>query len=152
MDVKKRMEELIDIINRLNYEYYVLDDPNVSDQEYDRYVQELIKLERDYPQYAREDSPTKKVGGMAATKFEKVVHTTPMLSLGNVFNESEIRTFDNRIKKENIIPHYVCELKIDGLAVSLTYKDGNLIKAATRGDGLVGEDITHNVKTIKSIP
>ena len=152
MDVKKRMEELIDIINRLNYEYYVLDDPNVSDQEYDRYVQELIKLERDYPQYAREDSPTKKVGGMAATKFEKVVHTTPMLSLGNVFNESEIRTFDNRIKKENIIPHYVCELKIDGLAVSLTYKDGNLIKAATRGDGLVGEDITNNVKTIKSIP
>lgn len=152
MDIRTRMQELIDIIERLNYEYYTLDSPSVSDQEYDRYMNELLVLEKKYPELVRDDSPTKKVGSTVIEEFEKVRHNIPMLSLGNVFNDSELISFDDKIKKEGVSPKYVCELKIDGLAVSLTYEKGVLVRGATRGDGVIGEDITHNVMTIKTIP
>ncbi len=150
--IEQRYEELINIINKLNYEYYTLDKPSVSDQEYDRYVQELIKIELENPDIVREDSPSVRVGGKVLDGFVKVTHEIPMLSLGNVFNEDELIKFDERIKKEVSNPKYVCELKIDGLSVSLKYENGKLVRGATRGDGVVGEDITNNVKTIKSIP
>lgn len=146
-----RMNEIIDLINKANYEYYILDNPTLTDQEYDRYMQELIKIESQHPEWVRDDSPTKRVGNEVISEFKKIVHEKPMLSLSNVFNEDEIRLFDERIKKE-VKPNYVCELKIDGLSVSLLYKKGKLVRGATRGDGVTGEDITHNVKTIKSIP
>lgn len=152
LDIRKRMEELTEIINKLNYEYYAMDNPSVSDQEYDRYVQELIKLENAHPEYATDDSPIKRVGGVVLDEFKKVTHKIPLLSLSNVYNETEIRDFDERIKKEGVTPHYVCELKIDGLAVSLTYENGIFTRGATRGDGVIGEDISNNVRTIKSIP
>ena len=148
----ERYNELVDIINKANYEYYVLDNPTLTDQEFDKYLRELVNLEKEHPEFIRDDSPTMKIGGEVIDTFKKVIHDKPMLSLSNVFNESEIIEFDNRIKKEGINPNYVCELKIDGLSVSLKYKNGKFISAATRGDGVTGEDITHNVKTIKSIP
>lgn len=150
--VENRINELIEILNKANYEYYVLDNPTISDQEYDKYIRELINLENKYPDLKREDSPTSRVGGMVVDSFNKVVHEVPMMSLSNVFNEEEIVAFDERIKKEELNPKYVVELKIDGLSVSLKYEKGILVRAATRGDGITGEDITHNVKTIKSIP
>lgn len=150
--MKNRYDELVEIINKANYEYYVLDNPTITDQEYDKYLRELIDLEIEYPEYAREDSPTNKIGGEVIDGFKKIVHDKPMMSLSNVFNESEIIDFDNRIQKEGYHPSYVCELKIDGLSVSLKYENGIFKSAATRGDGAVGEDITHNVKTINSIP
>ena len=146
------MQELIDKINKAAYEYYTLDKPTISDAEYDRYMQELMSLEEKYPEFKQKNSPTERVGGEVISAFAKVTHELPMLSLGNVFNEGEILLFDEKIKKEINKPNYVCELKIDGLAVSLVYKNGQLVRGATRGDGVVGEDITHNVKTIKSIP
>ena len=152
VDVKERIDYLVDLINEANYNYHVLDNPTIEDQEYDKYLRELYTLEEKYPELARDDSPTKKIGGEVIDEFKKVVHDKPMMSLSNVFNEDEIRAFDERIKKEGIIPEYVCELKIDGLSVSLKYKKGILVSAATRGDGLTGEDITHNAKTIKTIP
>ena len=152
MDIKERIEYLVDLINEANYNYHVLDNPTIEDQEYDNYLRELYTLEEKYPELARDDSPTKKVGGEVIDAFKKVTHDKPMMSLSNVFNEDEIKTFDERIKKEGITPEYVCELKIDGLSVSLKYKKGVLVSAATRGDGVVGEDITHNAKTIKTIP
>lgn len=151
-DVKSRIFELTQILEDANYKYYVLDDPSITDQEYDKYLRELIDLEEKYPELASDISPTKRVGGMVIDSFEKVNHKIPMLSLSDVFSESEIISFDERIRKEGFKPKYVCELKIDGLSVSLTYENGKLTKAATRGDGVVGEDITHNVLTIKSIP
>lgn len=148
-----RYNELVDLLNRANYEYHVLDNPTtMTDQEYDKYLRELIELEIRYPEYIRDDSPTMKIGGEVIDGFKKVRHDKPMLSLSNVFNEDEIIDFDKRITKEGHKPKYVCELKIDGLSVSLKYENGRFISAATRGDGVVGEDITHNVKTIKSIP
>jgi DNA ligase (NAD+) len=154
MNPKKRIDELINIINRLSYEYYTLDKPSVSDQEYDRYIQELITLEEKYPELIHDDSPTKRVGSEALDSFTKVRHEIPMLSLGNAYNEEDMREFDARIRKETEIEHpkYVCELKIDGLAVSVTYQNGKLVRGATRGDGVIGEDITNNVKTVKNIP
>lgn len=152
MDVKARIEELVKILNDANYNYYVLDNPTITDQEYDKYLRELINLEEKYPDYVLFDSPTKRVGGEVLDKFSKIHHKIPMLSLGNVFNEEEVKDFDNKIKKLGIEPEYVCELKIDGLSVSLIYENGILKSGATRGDGVVGEDITHNVKTIKTIP
>ncbi len=148
----KRMEELIKLITQANYDYYVLDKPAISDQEYDRYMQELIQLEIKHPKLAKNDSPTKRVGGTVIDQFRKVEHQTPMLSLANVFNEAEIISFDEKVKKEISNPTYVCELKIDGLAVSLIYEKGKIKKGITRGDGIVGEDITHNVMTVKTIP
>lgn len=150
--MKERYDELVDIINKANYEYHVLDNPTITDQEFDKYLRELINLEVEYPELVRKDSPTNKIGGEVIDGFKKVVHDKPMLSLSNVFNESEIIDFDNKIHKEGFYPNYVCELKIDGLSVSLKYKNGIFVSAATRGDGVQGEDITHNVKTIKSIP
>ena len=150
--VEKRIDELIKIINKANYEYYTLDNPTITDQEYDRYMQELQRLEEENPNLKREDSPTVRVGGEVIDSFKKVTHEIPMLSLSNVFNESEIIGFDERVRKVVLNPKYVCELKIDGLSVSLLYRNGKLVRAATRGDGVTGEDITHNAKTIKSIP
>lgn len=150
--MKNRMEALIKKINQANYEYYALDKPSITDQEYDRYMNELIEIEKEHPELIRDDSPTRRVGTKVISSFKKVKHEIPMLSLSNVFNETEIRAFDERIKKEISEPSYVCELKIDGLSVSVLYKDGKLIRGATRGDGVVGEDITHNVETIKTIP
>ena len=146
-----RINELVDLLNEANYNYHVKDNPTITDQEYDKYLRELINLEEEYG-YVREDSPTKRVGGEVLDGFAKHTHKIPMMSLSNVFNEEEIRDFDNKIKKEGINPEYVCELKIDGLSVSLNYEDGILVSAATRGDGVVGEDITNNVKTIKTVP
>lgn len=147
-----RIDELVEILNEANYNYYVLDNPTITDQEYDKYLRELIDLENEHPDLIREDSPTKRVGGEVSEGFEKHRHKIPMISLSNVFNEEEIRDFDRKIKKEGVNPEYVCELKIDGLGVSLSYENGKLITASTRGDGVVGEDITNNVKTIKTVP
>ena len=152
MDIKKRMIEIEELLDKYNYEYYVLDKPSVSDMEYDRLMQELVSLEEKYPDLKSKTSPTMRVGSTVLSNFEKVTHKLPMLSLGNVFNESDIIKFDEKIRKEGYNPVYVCELKIDGLAISLVYENGVLVRGVTRGDGRVGEDITANVKTIKSIP
>ncbi len=150
--MKQRIDELIKIINKASEEYYTNDNPTITDQEYDDYYHELEKLEQQYPELIREDSPTKRVGGKIIDEFKKVSHEIPMMSLGDIFSEDEIFEFDQRIKKTIPNPTYVCELKIDGLSVSLLYENGKLIRGATRGNGIVGEDITHNVETIKSIP
>lgn len=152
MNIKERVDELTKILNDANYNYYVKDDPTITDQEYDKYLRELEELEEKYPEYSYPDSPTKRVGGEVIDSFKKVTHVIPMMSLSDVFSEDEVVRFDERIKKEGFTPKYVCELKIDGLSVSLLYQKGKLVRAATRGDGVVGEDITHNVKTIKSVP
>lgn len=150
--MKERMEELIEIINEADYNYHTLDNPTITDQEYDKYLRELFEIEEDHPDWVREDSPTQHAGGKIIEGFNKVTHKIPMMSLSDVFSESEVIAFDERIKKEGITPEYMCELKIDGLSVSLLYEDGKLVRAATRGDGTTGEDITHNAKTIKVIP
>lgn len=147
-----RYNELVEIINKAIYEYYILDEPTITDQEYDDYFNELQRLERENPSLIRSDSPTIRVGGEAIDKFEKVHHDKPMLSFDDIFNEDEIIAFDERIKKVIEDPTYTLEPKMDGLSGSLIYKDGLLVRAATRGDGTVGENITNNVKTIKSVP
>lgn len=152
MNIEKRMDELISLINKASYEYYVLDTPTITDQEYDDAYTELQRLENKYPELKREDSPTNRVGGEAIDKFEKVTHRTPMLSFDDIFNEEEIILFDERIKKTISKPEYTMEPKMDGLSGSLIYENGVLVRAATRGDGITGEDITINVKTIKSVP
>jgi DNA ligase (NAD+) len=149
---RKRVAVLTEILNKANYEYYVLDNPTLTDQEFDKYLRELETIEMEYPSLANPSSPTKRVGGEVIDKFKKVKHQIPMLSLTDVFSIEEIEDFNKKIEKENVETVYVCEYKIDGLSVSLHYEKGILIYAATRGDGIVGEDITHNVKTIKSIP
>ena len=151
-ELKKRVEELTKILNEANYNYYVLDNPTITDQEYDKYLRELINIETNHKELASPTSPTNRVGGEVIDKFNKIVHAKPMMSLSNVFNGDEIRDFDSKIKKEGFNPKYVCEYKMDGLSVSLIYEKGKLIRGVTRGDGITGEDITHNVKTIKSIP
>lgn len=150
--VEKRIDELIKIINEADYNYHTLDNPTITDQEYDKYLRELFDLEEEHPELVRSDSPTQHAGGKIIDGFEKVEHKIPMMSLSDVFSESEVIAFDERIKKEGIHPQYMCELKIDGLSVSLLYEKGVLVRAATRGDGVIGEDITHNAKTIKTIP
>lgn len=149
---KQRVEELTKLLNQYNKEYYVLDKPSVSDREYDRLMQELIELEAQYPELKSSTSPTVRVGGAVLEGFNKVQHEKPMLSLGNAFNEGDLRDFDARIRKVSPNISYVCELKIDGLAVTLHYRDGQFVKGATRGDGVVGEDISENLKTIQTIP
>ena len=136
----------------INYDYYTLDNPTVTDREYDNWMSELLDIEERHPEIKRKDSPSEKIGGEVISEFKKVEHKIGMFSISDVFNESEIVAFDERIRKEFPNPSYVCELKIDGLAVSLQYEKGILKRAATRGNGLVGEDITHNVKTIGTIP
>src|SRR5574344_149966 len=150
--MKERYNELIALIEKANKEYYTLDNPSVSDRTYDNWMSELLDIESKYPNLKRKDSPTQRVGGEVIEEFKKVTHQIPMFSIADVFNESEIVAFDERIKKEFPNPSYVCELKIDGLAVSLIYEKGLFVSAATRGNGIIGEDITHNVKTIKSLP
>ena len=150
--IENRIDELIKILNKASYEYYTLDTPTITDQEYDDYYAELVKLETLHPDLVREDSPTVRVGSKVIDGFEKVTHEIPMMSLDDIFNEEEIISFDEKVRKIVDNPSYVCELKIDGLSVSLIYKNGKLVRGATRGDGTTGEDITHNVKTIKSIP
>lgn len=152
MDIEGRIKELVKIINDANYNYYTLNNPTITDQEFDAYLRELEELEEAHPEYKREDSPTNRVGKEVIDEFKKIEHIRPMLSIQDVFNESEIEDFDNRLRKEIKSPVYVCELKIDGLSVSLVYEHGILKSASTRGDGVVGEDITNNVKTIKTIP
>lgn len=151
-DVKARINELINIINKASYEYYVNDNPTISDQEYDDFYSELLKLEKKYPELKRLDSPTHRVGGEALSSFSKVTHEKPMLSFDDIFNEDEVVLFDERIRKTCHNPTYTLEPKMDGLSGSLIYKEGILQRAATRGDGVIGEDITTNVKTIKSVP
>ena len=150
--MEQRMEELIKILNQANVDYYSYDNPTITDQEYDSYMRELIEIEEKHPELIRDYSPTHRVGSTVISEFNKVVHEVPMLSLGDVFNEDEVISFDEKVRKEISNPHYVCELKIDGLSISLLYRNGKLVRGATRGDGTIGEDITHNVKTIKTIP
>ena len=148
----ERIKYLTDILDKANYEYYVLDNPTISDQEFDKYLRELEELENKHPEYNNVNSPTKRVGGMVIDKFEKIKHNIPMMSLPDVFSIDEIIDFDSKIKAQGFNPEYVCELKIDGLSVSLHYENGVFKTGATRGDGVTGEDITHNVRTIKTVP
>ena len=150
--IKLRMDELVNIINEASIKYYVHDNPSITYQEYDDYYSELVKLEEKYPNLKRSDSPTLRVGGKVVDKFEKVTHETPMLSFDDIFNEDEIVLFDERIKKTCPNAIYTLEPKMDGLSGSLLYENGVLKRAATRGDGIIGENITHNVETIKSVP
>ncbi|WP_050181924.1 NAD-dependent DNA ligase LigA [Domibacillus robiginosus] len=157
MDIKtaeQRVKELHDTLNKYSYEYYVMDQPSVPDSEYDRLLKELNDIEAQFPQLQTPDSPTQRVGGAVLDAFQKVRHDTPMLSLGNAFNEADLYDFDRRVGQ--LVGHtdysYVCELKIDGLAVALKYENGMFVQGATRGDGTTGEDITANLKTIHSIP
>lgn len=149
-----RIKELKDILNKSGYEYYVLDNPTMSDFEYDRLMQELIKLEGDFPEFATADSPTQRVGGEVADGFAEVVHTVQMQSLADVFSKDELYEFDSRVRAalgdESV--EYVTEMKIDGLSVSLEYENGLFTRGSTRGNGFVGEDITQNLKTIPGIP
>ncbi|AZR74769.1 DNA ligase (NAD(+)) LigA [Anoxybacter fermentans] len=147
-------EELRKKIEYHDYRYYVLDDPEIADAEYDQLMRKLQRLEEEYPEIVTPDSPTQRVGGAPIDEFQKVVHRVPMLSLDNAFNEEELRAFDQRIKRLSGRKdlEYVVELKIDGLTAVLTYENGRLVRGATRGDGQVGEDVTHNIRTIKSIP
>jgi DNA ligase (NAD+) len=152
MENKKRIEELRDLLNKYSHEYYVLDNPTVTDQEFDSLMKELISLEKENPEFITMDSPTQRVGGDVSDKFTKVEHDIPMLSLDNVFSYDDLRNFDKKIKKAVNNYTYTADLKIDGLSVSIKYDKGYFIRAATRGNGQIGEDISENVKTIRSIP
>ncbi|EED2441402.1 NAD-dependent DNA ligase LigA [Listeria monocytogenes] len=150
---KKRYEELINILDQYSYDYYVIDNPTVEDAEYDQKMQELLKIEEAHPEWVTPESPSKRVGGEVLEGFKKVAHDTPMLSLANAFNHEDLADFDRRIRdKVGDDIAYMCELKIDGLAVSLQYENGKYKQGATRGDGTIGEDITANLRTIRSIP
>ena len=150
---EKKIDELRHLLNQYNYEYHVLDQPTIPDAEYDQLLKELIKLEEAFPELITPDSPSQRVGGQVLDLFTKVRHESPMLSLSNAFNENDLRDFDRRVRQGvGDEFSYVCELKIDGLAVSLKYENGLFIQGSTRGDGQVGEDITSNLKTIRSIP
>jgi len=152
--VPKRAADLRQKIEKANYEYYILDQPTLDDAAYDALLRELIEIEEAHPELVTPESPTQRVGIAPSTRFAPVQHASPMLSLSNVFDEAELRAFDQRVRKalgrEEV--GYVCELKIDGLAVNLTYEDGRFVKGATRGDGFTGEDVTANLRTLRSIP
>ena len=152
MNIEKRLQELRDLIRKYDYYYHVLDQPVISDVAYDQLLKELTEIEREYPQFVSEDSPTQRVGGTVLEGFTKIEHTLPMLSLSNAFNDGDLRSFDDRVRKVVNNREYIVEAKVDGLAASLTYEEGKLVLAATRGNGVVGEDITHNVRTIRSVP
>src|SRR6195952_4361311 len=152
-EAKKRIDALSSELKQHNYNYYVLAMPTITDFDFDKKLEELISLEKQFPEFADPDSPSQKVGGFVTKEFKTVKHKWPMLSLGNTYNEQELLDFDQRIKKaigDN--SEYVCELKFDGLSMSLTYKKGKLVRAVTRGDGVQGDDVTTNVKTINTIP
>lgn len=153
MDIEKRMNDLIKEINYHNEKYYNQDQPEISDFDYDTLMRELISIEEEHPELKKVDSPSNRVGGAPLDKFNQIVHKTPMLSLANVFSEEEIRSFDKRVRDfAGKDLEYVVEFKIDGLSVGLTYQDGELKNGSTRGDGVVGEDITKNLMTVKTIP
>ncbi|QFS87248.1 MULTISPECIES: NAD-dependent DNA ligase LigA [unclassified Marinobacter] len=154
-DIQQRVEQLRAALDDHNYYYYVLDDPRIPDAEYDRLFRELQTLEADYPELATDNSPTRRVGSTAETSFQEITHRLPMLSLDNAFSDDELRDFDRRVRDRLATEdpvEYVCEPKLDGLAVSLHYEQGVLTRAATRGDGYTGEDITANIRTIPSVP
>lgn len=151
-DSKTRVKELHQLLHRYNHEYHVLDNPTVPDSEYDQLLHELISIEEKHPELKTDDSPTVRVGGPPLSQFEKINHDTPMLSLGNAFNEEDLRKFDQRVREKVDSVRYTCELKIDGLAVSLKYVNGRFVQGLTRGDGTTGENITENLKTIHAIP
>ena len=151
--IKDRIDALVAELNEHNYRYYVLAQPSISDYEFDKKLEELTDLEKAHPEFVHPDSPTQKVGGQITKEFKTVAHKWPMLSLGNTYNEQDLRDFDERIRKaigNNF--EYVCELKFDGLSISLTYEQGKLVRAVTRGDGTKGDDVTTNAKTIRTIP
>ena len=150
--MNKRMNELVALLNRYASEYYTSDNPSVSDSEYDRLYRELVELETAYPDQVLADSPTHRVGGKVLDGFEKYSHQYPLYSLQDAFSREELEAFDARVRKEVAHPTYICELKIDGLSISLTYEKGMLVVGATRGDGSVGENITENLKRVKDIP
>ena len=151
-ELKSRVDELHHLLHKFNYEYHVLDNPSVPDSEYDKLLHELISIEEEHPELKTSDSPTVRVGGPPLSQFEKINHDTPMLSLGNAFNEEDLRKFDQRVRDKVSNIKYTCELKIDGLAVSLKYDNGRFVQGLTRGDGTTGENITENLKTIHAIP
>ena len=150
--MNKRMNELVALLNRYATEYYTSDNPSVSDSEYDRLYRELVELETAYPDQVLADSPTHRIGGKVLDGFEKYSHQYPLYSLQDAFSREELEAFDARVRKEVAHPTYICELKIDGLSISLTYENGILVAGATRGDGSVGENITENLKRVKDIP
>ena len=150
--MNKRMNELVALLNRYAAEYYTSDNPSVSDSEYDRLYRELVELEATYPDQVLADSPTHRVGGKVLDGFEKYSHQYPLYSLQDAFSREELEAFDARVRKEVAHPTYICELKIDGLSISLTYEKGILVVGATRGDGSIGENITENLKRVKDIP
>ena len=150
--MNKRMNELVALLNRYATEYYTSDNPSVSDSEYDRLYRELVELETAYPEQVLADSPTHRVGGKVLDGFEKYSHQYPLYSLQDAFSREELEAFDARVRKEVAHPTYICELKIDGLSISLTYEKGILVAGATRGDGSIGENITENLKRVKDIP
>jgi len=151
--IQQRIEELKEQLNRWSHEYYVEDKPTATDAEYDKAYHELVALEVEHPEFVTADSPTQRVGGEVLDQFQKVTHTNPMLSLSNAFSKEDLEEFDARLRKlTNRAIEYVCELKIDGLSIALTYQNGQLVLGATRGDGTTGEDVTGNVRTIKSVP
>ena len=154
IQIKEEISKLVSLLNKYSYDYYVEDNPQISDTEYDTLYKQLEKLEEKYPELILENSPTQRVGDKVLDEFEKITHKVPMLSLSNTFSTEDLRDFDSRVKK--LVPNdkveYICELKIDGLAISINYENGKLVSAATRGDGTVGEDVTENIKTIFSIP
>ncbi|MGI5906081.1 MAG: NAD-dependent DNA ligase LigA [Candidatus Pararuminococcus gallinarum] len=152
IEAKQKIEELRTVLEELNYQYYVLDSPTVEDFEYDRMLHELMDLEEQFPEFKSDDSPTVRVGGMALNTFESVPHTVPMGSLRDVFDTAELYAFDEKVRETIANPVYVVEPKIDGLSVSLEYADSKFVRGSTRGDGMVGEDVTQNLKTVPSIP
>ena len=152
MEVQKRIEELTKILNDANYRYYVLDDPKMHDFEYDQLLRELEVLEAEHPQFALPDSPTQRVGGAALSKFDKVDHAVPLMSLQDVFSLEELDEFITKIQETYPNCEFSVEPKIDGLSVALEYVNGVFVRGATRGDGIVGEDVTENLKTIRAIP
>src|SRR5438034_9303295 len=152
-DAKRRVEELRDLIDYHNYRYHVLDDPELSDAEYDELMRELRALEEQFPEFVTPDSPTQRVGGQASELFAPVRHRMQMLSLDNAFSWEELNAWGKRVERAvGRQADFVCELKIDGLAVALTYEAGQYVRGATRGDGYVGDDITANIRTIRSAP
>lgn len=152
-EAKNRVSDLRNLLDKYGYQYYVQDKPVISDADYDKLYKELVELEEKFPDLISNDSPTQRVGGTISPGFEKVVHDIPMLSLGNAFNENDLIEFDKRIQKLTDKKfRYICELKIDGLAISLKYKEGKLALAATRGNGTIGENVTQNIRTVKSVP
>ena len=150
--MNERMKELVELLNRYATEYYTSDNPSVSDSEYDRLYRELVELEKAHPEQVLPDSPTHRVGGKILDGFEKYSHQYPLYSLQDAFSREELDAFDARVRKELDYVTYICELKIDGLSISLTYEQGIFVAGATRGDGSVGENITENLKRVKDIP